>query len=193
MESSAFCCTCKHNQKMSHLRIVFNKNSCNGLAAPCNRYTQNTEPFSHNNNLLWCTFSSNSHCVCVRRGVCFKAVTAAGTHTYAAAHSWTLNTFISLKAAINCMPGWSLNTQRDLSLWISNPLYTHTHTRTHAHTHTRTHTKFALRQNKTAYRYIGCAVFMPTPSNWEYKSVLQNYKHFLELKYTNLFSNFLLK
>ncbi len=33
---------------------------------------------------------------------------------------------------------------------------------------------------------------MPTPSNCEYKSVLQNYKHFLELKYTNLFNNFLL-
>ncbi len=28
---------------------------------------------------------------------------------------------------------------------------------------------------------------MPTPSNCEYKSVLQNYKHFLELKYNHFF------
>lgn len=148
---------------MSHLRIVFNKNNCNDLAAHCNHYTQS---YSHTTTIYYDAHLAPTVIVSVWAAVCVLKPWRLQVHTPLLLH--TAGHF-HLAESCNKLHAWmkSKHSERSVSVNLKSSLHTHTHSEIHRET------KFALRQNKTANRYLGCAVFMHTPSNCEYKSVLQ--------------------
>lgn len=122
MQSTAFCCTCKHNQKMSHLRIVFNKNNCNDLAAHCNHYTQS---YSHTTTIYYDAHLAPTVIVSVWAAVCVLKPWRPQVHTPLLLH--TAGHF-HLAESCNKLHAWmkSKHSERSVSVNLKSSLHTHT-------------------------------------------------------------------